>query len=95
MSQLLSSLSRGWKQAMMLLSVWPLINRCDFNLVPYGLTAASNFYSLGTWLDVEYEGVHVVVKVNDRCGACQLDLSYGAFRVLAPHTRGVILVTVE
>ena len=35
------------------------------------------------------------VEITDRCGACSLDLSYGAFGALAPHSRGILAVMVE
>ena len=61
---------------------------------PYAMTAATNAWPLGTRLRV-CAGACVDVTVTDRCGACSLDLSYGAFGVLAPHSRGVLAATVE
>ena len=62
---------------------------------PYAMTAATNAWPLGTRLRVCAGGGCVDVAVTDRCGACSLDLSYGAFGVLAPHSRGVLAATVE
>ena len=62
---------------------------------PYAMTAATNAWPLGAELLVCAEGRCVEVAVTDRCGACSLDLSYGAFGVLAPRSRGVLAATVE
>ena len=62
---------------------------------PYGLTAATNLFPLGTRLRVCYGGACVEVRVNDTCGSCSLDLSYGAFAWLAPHRQGVLWGTIE
>ena len=61
---------------------------------PYAMTAASNGWPLGTRLRVCAGGGCVDVAVTDRCGACSLDLSYGAFGVLAPHSKGVLAAMV-
>ena len=62
---------------------------------PYAMTAATNAWPLGTELLVCNGHTCVEVTVTDRCGACSLDLSYGAFGALAPHSRGVLAVTVK
>ena len=62
---------------------------------PYGLIAATNRAPLGEWLNVCYGERCVTVQVLDRCGACDIDLSFGAFGMLAPHSAGVIWATVE
>ena len=62
---------------------------------PYAMTAATNMWPLATRLLVCAEGRCVEVSVTDRCGACSLDLSYGAFGALAPHSRGVLAATAE
>jgi len=62
---------------------------------PLAMTAASNAWPLGAKLLVCAEGRCVEVEITDRCGACSLDLSYGAFGALAPHSRGVLAAAVE
>ena len=62
---------------------------------PYGQIAATNVAPMFSWLRVCYDGTCVLVQVLDRCGTCGLDLSFGAFGLLAPHSRGVIYATVE
>jgi len=62
---------------------------------PYAMTAATNLWPLGTRLRVCVDADCVGVTVTDRCGACSLDLSYGAFGALAPHSRGVLAAAVE
>lgn len=71
-------------------------------------TCAANDYPLGTWLRVwgpevkylergetEYHN-HVDVQVRDRgLMGRAIDLSYGAFEVIAPHSRGTVKVWVE
>lgn len=59
----------------------------------YGVTAASPYLPLGSYVRVTYRGRSVVVRVNDRgpyTGGRVLDLSYGAFTALANPSRGVI-----
>lgn len=59
---------------------------------PSGLTAASRLYRLGSRLTVCFGERCVGVVVNDRCACEGLDLSRGAFEMLAPLSRGVIVV---
>lgn len=62
---------------------------------PHGLSAASPIYPLGVRLLVCHAERCVAVTVNDRCGGCQgLDLSRGAFEMIAPLSRGRIEVDV-
>jgi rare lipoprotein A (peptidoglycan hydrolase) len=58
--------------------------------------AAANDWPLGTWLRVCHQGTCIDVQVRDR-GAFShaVDLSRAAFSLLAPHSRGVIEVTVQ
>ena len=62
-------------------------------------TCASNYYKLGTILEVTNiaNGKSVVVKVNDRGGfkGMKLDLSEGAFKRIANLKQGVLKVRVE
>lgn len=62
-------------------------------------TCASNYYKLGTILEVTNiaNGKSVVVKVNDRGGfkGKKLDLSKGAFSKIANLKSGVIRIKVE
>ena len=62
-------------------------------------TCASNYYKIGTMLEVTNiaNGKSVVVKVNDRGGfkGMKLDLSEGAFKRIANLKQGVIKVKVE
>lgn len=62
---------------------------------PEGLTAASRLFQLGQLLRVCYAGVCVDVRLNDRCACQGIDLSRGAFAMLAPLSRGVIQVEVR
>lgn len=59
-------------------------------------TCASNWWPLGTWLQVRYEGRVIAVKVTDR-GAFKhaVDLSYAAFKYLANPSLGVIPVEIS
>lgn len=63
------------------------------------LTCASNYYKIGTILEVTNiaNGKSVVVKVNDRGGfkGMKLDLSEGAFKRIANLKKGVLKVRVE
>lgn len=63
------------------------------------LTCAHNSYPFGTKLKVSYQGKSVVVTVTDRGGFNKLgrviDLSEGAFKKLAPLSKGVIKVKIE
>lgn len=63
------------------------------------LTCAHNSYPFGTKLKVSYQGKSVVVIVTDRGGFNKLgrviDLSEGAFKKLAPLSKGVIKVKIE
>ena len=63
------------------------------------LTCAHNSYSFGTKLRVSYKGKSVIVIVTDRGGFNKLgrviDLSEGAFKKLAPLSKGVIKVKIE
>lgn len=62
-------------------------------------TCASNYYKIGTMLEVTNisNGKSVVVKVNDRGGfkGMKLDLSEGAFKRIAKLKQGVLKVKVE
>lgn len=62
-------------------------------------TCASNYYKIGTILEVTNiaNGKSVVVKVNDRGGfkGMKLDLSEGAFKIIANLKKGVLKVRVE
>lgn len=62
-------------------------------------TCASNYYKIGTILEVTNiaNGKSVVVKVNDRGGfkGMKLDLSEGAFKRIADLKKGVLKVRVE
>ena len=62
-------------------------------------TCASNYYKIGTILEVTNiaNGKSVVVKVNDRGGfkGMKLDLSEGAFKRIANLKKGVLKVKVE
>ncbi len=62
-------------------------------------TCASNYYKIGTMLEVTNiaNGKSVVVKVNDRGGfkGMKLDLSEGAFKRIANLKQGVLKVKVE
>lgn len=61
----------------------------------YGLTAASPYLPLGSYVRVTHRGRSVVVRINDRgpyAGGRILDLSYGAFTALANPSRGEINV---
>lgn len=62
-------------------------------------TCASNYYKIGTMLEVTNiaNGKSVVVKVNDRGGfkGMKLDLSEGAFKRIANLKQGVLKVRVE
>ena len=57
----------------------------------YGLTAAHPSLRLGTRIRVRHGNRSVVVKITDRC-RCSLDLSKGAFKRLAPLSKGRIRV---
>ncbi|AKI27392.1 hypothetical protein [Moraxella phage Mcat8] len=65
------------------------------------LTCASNQYKLGTRLKVtnKANGKSVVCRVNDRGGfgkyGTTLDLSKGAFKKIAPLSKGKIKVTIR
>ena len=63
------------------------------------LTCAHNSYPFGTKLKVSYQGKSVVVIVTDRGGFNKLgrviDLSEGAFKKLAPLSKGIIKVKIE
>lgn len=63
------------------------------------LTCAHNSYPFGTKLKVSYQGKSVIVTVTDRGGFNKLgrviDLSEGAFKKLAPLSKGVIKVKIE
>lgn len=63
------------------------------------LTCAHNSYPFGTKLKVSYQGKSVVVIVTDRGVFNKLgrviDLSEGAFKKLAPLSKGVIKVKIE
>lgn len=63
------------------------------------LTCAHNQYPFGTKLRVSYQGKSVIVTVTDRGGFNKLgriiDLSEGAFKRLAPLSKGVIKVKIE
>ena len=63
------------------------------------LTCAHNKYPFGTKLRVSYKGKSVIVTVTDRGGFNKLgrliDLSEGAFKKLAPLSKGVIKVKIE
>lgn len=61
---------------------------------PYGRTAATLMYPIGTVLQVCYEGRCIEVRVNDRCRCEGLDLSRGAFMALAPLSQGVLYAEV-
>lgn len=59
----------------------------------YGLTAASPYLPLGSYIRVRHNGRSVRVKITDRgpyVGDRILDLSYGAFIALANPGKGVI-----
>ncbi len=58
-------------------------------------TCASNWWPLGTRLQVTHDGRSIAVKVTDR-GAFNhaLDLSYAAFKYLANPSQGVIAVQI-
>lgn len=59
----------------------------------YALTAAHRTLPLGTRVRVSHGGRSVVVRINDRgpyIGGRDLDLSYAAFKALAPPSRGHI-----
>lgn len=59
----------------------------------YGLTAASPYLPLGSYIRVRHKGRSVMVRVTDRgpyVGGRILDLSYGAFIALANPGKGVI-----
>ena len=62
-------------------------------------TCASNYYKIGTMLEVTNiaNGKSVVVKVNDRGGfkGMKIDLSEGAFKRIANLKQGVLKVRVE
>lgn len=62
-------------------------------------TCASNYYKIGTILEVTNiaNGKSVVVKVNDRGGfkGMKIDLSEGAFKRIANLKQGVLKVRVE
>ena len=62
-------------------------------------TCASNYYKIGTILEVTNiaNGKSVVVKVNDRGGfkGMKLDLSEGAFKRIANLKQGILKVKVE
>lgn len=62
-------------------------------------TCASNYYKIGTMLEVTNiaNGKSVVVKVNDRGGfkGMKIDLSEGAFKRIANLKQGVLKVKVE
>ena len=62
-------------------------------------TCASNYYKIGTILEVTNiaNGKSVVVKVNDRGGfkGMKIDLSEGAFKRIANLKKGVLKVKVE
>lgn len=66
---------------------------------PDGMTAAHLTLPFGTRLRVCHGGACVVVRITDRGPAAwtgkELDLSRGAFALLAPLSRGVIDVTWE
>lgn len=63
---------------------------------PRGMTAASNYYKLGTKVKVTNRrtGKSVVVTITDRCGNCSIDLSYAAFGRIAKHSQGRVSVKV-
>lgn len=62
---------------------------------PYGLTAASWHFPLGTILRVTNprNGRSVTVRINDRGGYGCVDLAYGAMRALG--SKGTISVKLE
>lgn len=56
-----------------------------------GMTAASNIYPIGTRIRMQYGDKSVEVRINDTGAFTHtVDLSKGAFRVLAPLEQGVI-----
>lgn len=63
------------------------------------LTCASNYYKMGTMLEITnvLNGKSVVVKVNDTGSfkGKKIDLSEGAFKKIADLKQGVIRVRVE
>ena len=61
----------------------------------YAMTAAHRTLPFGTRLRVTHGGRSVIVRINDRgpyVGGRSLDLSYAAFKALAPPSRGHIEV---
>lgn len=62
---------------------------------PEALTCASWHYPLGAVLEVRHGGRMVKVVCADRGGLHQIDLSAGAFRRLAPLSRGIIKVEIR
>ncbi len=59
-----------------------------------GYTAASNYYPIGSYVRVtnRYNGRSVVVRINDRCGSCGIDLSKAAFTAIGDLNAGVLAV---
>lgn len=57
----------------------------------WAMTAAHPSLKLGTRIRVRHKNRSVVVKITDRC-RCTLDLSKGAFKRLAPLSKGRIRV---
>jgi rare lipoprotein A len=57
----------------------------------WAMTAAHPSLRLGTRIRVRHKGRSVVVRITDRC-RCTLDLSKGAFKRLAPLSKGRIKV---
>ena len=62
---------------------------------PEAMTCASWHYPLGTRLEVSHGNKTITVEVTDRGGLHHLDLSAGAFKSLAPLSRGIIKVKVR
>lgn len=64
---------------------------------PGAMTAASNYYRLGTRVKVTNRktGKSVIVVITDRCGNCSIDLSSGAFQRIAPLKQGRVPVRVQ
>ncbi len=61
---------------------------------PYAYTAAHPYLELGTMLVVSFNGMSVVVRVNDRC-YCGLDLSLAAAQAVGLTDVGIAPVDVE
>ena len=62
---------------------------------PEAMTCASWHYPLGTRLEVSHGNKTITVEVTDRGGLHHIDLSAGAFKQLAPLSRGIIKVKVR